>query len=103
MYHPCPTRRASDLGLKIDESKSRDGKVGATNAVSAATLISTSAALTRAESVVPIISSQVISSAIATAGRLMNPPGAPPSASGAAASQGGNWTPRNWLRIVPEK
>src|SRR3546814_3076732 len=90
--------RISDWSSDVcssDLSKSLDGKVSATNAVRAATLISTSTALTRADSVVPIISSQVVSSAIATAGRLMNPPGAPPSASGAAASQGGNWTPRN--------
>ena len=72
-------------------------------AVSAVTLIATSTALTRALSLVPIISSQVTSSAMTSAGRLMNPPAAPPRASGPALSQGGKVMPRNCCRIVPEK
>ena len=73
------------------------------NTVSAVTLIATSTALTLALSLVPIISSQVTSSAITSAGRLISPPGAPPSASGPALSQAGSWIPRNSWRIVPEK
>ena len=46
--------------------------------VRAVILIATRTALTRALSVVPIISSQVTSRAITSAGRLISPPGAPP-------------------------
>ncbi len=73
------------------------------NAVSAVTLIATRTALTRALSVVPIISSQVTSNAITTAGRLMIPPSTPPSASGAPESAAGNCMPRNSFNIVPVK
>lgn len=89
--------------MKRAASKWSLGSVRMMNAVSAVTLIATSTALTRALSVVPIISSQVMSSAMTTAGRLMSPPGAPPSASGAADSHVGRWMPRNWLRMVPLK
>ncbi len=73
------------------------------NAVSAVTLIKTSTALTRALSVVPIISSQVMSIAMKTAGKLMKPPSTPPSASGAPDKKAGNCTPRNSFNIVPVK
>ena len=61
------------------------GKVRKTNTVSAVTLMATRMALTLALSDVPTISSQVIRSAMMTAGRLMNPPGAPPKANGPLA------------------
>jgi hypothetical protein len=77
--------------------------VSAINTVKAATLIATRTALTLALSLVPMISKPVTSRAMASAGKLMNPPAAPPNARGPALSQGGKWTPRNWLRMVPVK
>jgi hypothetical protein len=73
------------------------------NAVSAETLMSTSTALTLALSLVPIISSQVTSRAMTSAGRLIRPPGAPPSASGPAVSHAGIDMPNVSPRIVPVK
>ena len=69
--------------VEVGGCRSR-GRVSAMKAVSATSLIVTSTALTLALSLVPIISSQVTSRAMISAGRLMNPPGAPPSASGPA-------------------
>ena len=71
--------------------------------MSAVTLIATRMVLKIALSRVPIISSHVTSKAMISAGKLINPPGAPPNAKGPAASQAGNWIPKNSLRIVPLK
>jgi len=79
------------------------GSVRITKAVSAVTFTATSTALTRALSVVPIISSQVTSAAMPTAGRLMKPPGAPPRNSGADESATGSSTPNVSRKIVPVK
>jgi hypothetical protein len=65
-----------------------------TKAMSAVTLIATSTELNVALSDVPRTSSRVISKAMLAAGRLINPPGAPPRASGPALSQSGKFIPQ---------
>ena len=89
--------------MNLSASNSGLVKVSAMKTVSATTLTMTSTALTRALSLVPIIKSQVTSSAITIAGKLMKPPGSPPSASGPAASHSGSSIPKNSFRIVPAK
>jgi hypothetical protein len=84
-------------------ANSARGSVSTMKAVKAVILINTSTALKRALSLVPIISSQVTSIAITSAGRLTRPPGAPPSASGPALSAGGRYIPKNSRNIVPLK
>ncbi len=66
-------------------------------------LIATSTAFTRALSDVPIISSQVTSRAIIAAGRLIKPPGWPPSTSGPALSHAGKSIPNDWVSTVSVK
>ena len=55
------------------------GRVSTRNRVSAATLIATSTAFTRALSLVPMISRAVTTAVIRMAGTLMKPPTSPPS------------------------
>ena len=89
----------------MNRSASKAGlvSVSAMNAISAVTLIVTSTALNLALSLVPMMSSPVISSAMTIAGRLISPPATPPSASGPADSQLGKATPSVSSRILPTK
>ena len=88
--------------MKLPVSNSELDSVMAMNTVSAVTLIATRIALNLALSLVPTTSSQVTASAMSAAGRLINPPSAPPKTSGPALSQAGSCTP-NPPRIVPVK